>query len=115
MRAGTLYFALDRLRVDGLVDVEREEVVDSRLRRYYRLAPEGRRELAAEADRVGCNGRIDPPGSGRRGVGVSEVTDLEAIYRRWLRWYSSDFRREHAEEGVSMAETSSPAAAGRLP
>jgi DNA-binding PadR family transcriptional regulator len=34
LRAGTLYTALDRLRADGLIEVEREEVVDSRLRRY---------------------------------------------------------------------------------
>ncbi|MCK2222017.1 PadR family transcriptional regulator (plasmid) [Actinomadura sp. ATCC 31491] len=52
LRAGTLYAALDRLRLDGLVSVEREEVVDSRLRRYYRLTPQGAAELAAEAARV---------------------------------------------------------------
>jgi DNA-binding PadR family transcriptional regulator len=55
LRAGTLYSALDRLRVDGLVDVDREEVVDSRLRRYYRLTGEGRRQLAVEADRASSN------------------------------------------------------------
>ena len=41
LRAGTLYAALDRLG-DGTVDVDREEIVDSRLRRYYRLTPAGR-------------------------------------------------------------------------
>ena len=39
LRAGTLYTALDQLRADGLIEVEREEVVASRLRRYYRLVP----------------------------------------------------------------------------
>jgi len=39
LRAGTLYTALDRLRADGLIGVEREEVVADRLRRYYRLLP----------------------------------------------------------------------------
>jgi DNA-binding PadR family transcriptional regulator len=58
LRAGTLYSALDRLRVDGLVEVEREEIVDSRLRRYYRLTEEGRRQLAVEADRVGYNASV---------------------------------------------------------
>lgn len=58
LRAGTLYSALDRLRIDGLVDVDREEVVDSRLRRYYRLTPEGRRQLAVEAGRVTSNAAI---------------------------------------------------------
>ena len=39
--AGTLYTALDRLRADGLIGVDREEIVDNRLRRYYRLTPAG--------------------------------------------------------------------------
>jgi DNA-binding PadR family transcriptional regulator len=37
LRAGTLYTALDRLRADGLIGVDREEIVATRLRRYYRL------------------------------------------------------------------------------
>jgi DNA-binding PadR family transcriptional regulator len=49
--AGTLYAALDRLRADGLIEVDREEVVQSRLRRYYRLTGLGARRLAAEAER----------------------------------------------------------------
>ena len=52
LRAGTLYTALDRLRADGLIGVDREEVVDSRLRRYYRLTPKGSQLLAAEAARL---------------------------------------------------------------
>lgn len=55
LRAGTLYSALDRLRIDGLIQVDREEVVDSRLRRYYRLTAEGRRQLATEATRLRSN------------------------------------------------------------
>jgi DNA-binding PadR family transcriptional regulator len=55
LRAGTLYTALDRLRADGLINVDREEVVDNRLRRYYRLTPEGGRRLAAEAARLQAN------------------------------------------------------------
>ena len=39
LRAGTLYTALDRLRADGLIGIEREEIVASRLRRYYRILP----------------------------------------------------------------------------
>jgi DNA-binding PadR family transcriptional regulator len=50
--AGTLYNALDRLRADELIGVDREEVVDGRLRRYYRLTPEGTRQLATEAARL---------------------------------------------------------------
>jgi DNA-binding PadR family transcriptional regulator len=55
LRAGTLYTALDRLRADGLVDVDGEEVVEGRLRRYYRLTPEGGTRLAAEAARLHAN------------------------------------------------------------
>jgi DNA-binding PadR family transcriptional regulator len=52
LRAGTLYAALDRLDADGLISVDREEVVDGRLRRYYRLTEEGSGQLAAEAERL---------------------------------------------------------------
>jgi DNA-binding PadR family transcriptional regulator len=55
LRAGTLYTALDRLRTEGLIVVDRDEVVDNRLRRYYRLTPEGSQRLAAEAARLHAN------------------------------------------------------------
>ena len=51
LHAGTLYAALDRLTAEGLVGVDREEVVDGRLRRYYRLTPPGTGRLAAEVER----------------------------------------------------------------
>jgi DNA-binding PadR family transcriptional regulator len=57
LRAGTLYSALDRLRIDGLIDVDREEIVENRLRRYYRLTPEGSKELATEAARIQSNAK----------------------------------------------------------
>jgi DNA-binding PadR family transcriptional regulator len=52
LRPGTLYTALDRLRADELIRVDREEIVDGRLRRYYRLTPAGARRLGAEAARL---------------------------------------------------------------
>jgi DNA-binding PadR family transcriptional regulator len=55
LRAGTLYGVLDRLRAEGLVEVDREEVVASRLRRYYRLTQPGARLLAAESARLRAN------------------------------------------------------------
>ena len=58
LRAGTLYAALDRLRSDGVIDVDREEVVDSRLRRYYKLTPAGAEMLEAEAARLQANARV---------------------------------------------------------
>ncbi len=56
--AGTLYTALERLRADGLIEVDREEVVDSRLRRYYRLTGAGAERLAEEADRLRANAQV---------------------------------------------------------
>lgn len=55
LRPGTLYAALDRLVDEGLVAVEREEVVASRLRRYYRLTAEGATALAEESARMAAN------------------------------------------------------------
>lgn len=57
LRAGTLYAALDRLRDDGLIEVDREEIVDGRLRRYYRLTIRGSATLAQEAERLGTHAR----------------------------------------------------------
>jgi len=55
LRPGTLYGALDRLVEQGLVVADREEVVDGRLRRYYRLSDEGAAVLEAEAARLTSN------------------------------------------------------------
>ena len=48
-RAGPLYHALDKLVEQQLVEVDREEVVDSRMRRYYKLTGLGSETLSAEA------------------------------------------------------------------
>jgi DNA-binding PadR family transcriptional regulator len=55
LRAGTLYAALDRLKADGLVTSDRDEIVDGRLRRYYRITDEGAEQLAAEVRRMRAN------------------------------------------------------------
>ncbi len=55
LRAGTLYTALDRLQSDGLIEPQREEIVDNRLRRYYQLTGTGARQLAEEAHRLRSN------------------------------------------------------------
>jgi PadR family transcriptional regulator, regulatory protein PadR len=57
LRVGTLYGVLDRLVGDGLVEPDREEVANGRLRRYYRLTDLGHRELAAEAARLSADAR----------------------------------------------------------
>jgi len=58
LRAGTLYAALDRLTGESLVEADREEVVDGRLRRYYRLTPAGGQRLAAEVSRLQANAAV---------------------------------------------------------
>jgi DNA-binding PadR family transcriptional regulator len=58
LRAGTLYTALDRLRADKLIAVDREEIVDNRLRRYYRLTPTGEEQLAEQAARLHSNADV---------------------------------------------------------
>ena len=58
LRAGTLYAALDRLRTEGLIEVDREEIVQSRLRRYYRLTAVGVRRLAEETGRLRAQATI---------------------------------------------------------
>src|SRR5947209_1234798 len=55
LRPGTLYGALDRLSDQGLVAADREEIVDGRLRRYYRLTEDGAGLLHAEAQRLADN------------------------------------------------------------
>jgi PadR family transcriptional regulator PadR len=55
LRAGTLYTALERLSADGLIVVDHEEIVDNRLRRYYRLTPTGGERLSEEAARLRGN------------------------------------------------------------
>ena len=55
LRPGTLYGALDRLVDAGLVRVDHEEIVEGRLRRYYRLAEPGGEVLAAETERMRRN------------------------------------------------------------
>jgi DNA-binding PadR family transcriptional regulator len=52
LRPGTLYGALDRLADDGLVELDREEVVDGRARKYYRLTDAGDASLRAETERM---------------------------------------------------------------
>ncbi|MFY1658700.1 PadR family transcriptional regulator [Micromonospora sp. WMMD1274] len=55
MRPGTLYGALDRLVDTDFIEVDGEEVVDGRLRRYYRLSRSGSATLAAETERLRHN------------------------------------------------------------
>ncbi len=55
LRAGTLYAALDRLVGEGALRVDREEVVEGRLRRYYRITAAGREVLRCGVDHLEAN------------------------------------------------------------
>ena len=52
LRPGTLYTALDRLLDDGLIEVDHEEQVEGRHRRYYRLTGAGVALLTDEIERL---------------------------------------------------------------
>jgi DNA-binding PadR family transcriptional regulator len=58
LHTGTLYAVLDRLREAGLIEVDREEVVASRLRRYYRLTGAGVARLASESEQMQRNASV---------------------------------------------------------
>ncbi|MFF2041927.1 PadR family transcriptional regulator [Kitasatospora sp. NPDC058170] len=52
MLTGTLYTALDRLLQQGLIRIDREEVVAGRLRRTFALTEHGRHTLTEETERL---------------------------------------------------------------
>jgi PadR family transcriptional regulator, regulatory protein PadR len=57
-KIGGLYGLLDRLATEGLVEANRDEAHDGRLRRYYRLTRDGRRALAEEAELRAATARV---------------------------------------------------------
>ncbi len=58
LKIGSLYGVLDRLAGEGLIEPDREEAHDGRLRRYYRLTQDGRRALAEEAELRAATARV---------------------------------------------------------
>jgi DNA-binding PadR family transcriptional regulator len=75
LRAGTLYAALDRLQAEGLIETDREEVVNGRLRRYYRLTGAGASRLDGEIERLRANAEAAARRlSGRRGAKLAGGT-----------------------------------------
>ena len=54
---GTLYGLLDRLVGAGMIAADREEVVEGRLRRYYRLTETGSAAAVAETARLAALAR----------------------------------------------------------
>ena len=94
LRPGTLYGALDRLVDARLVAVEREEVVDGRLRRYYRLAEQGGDLLAAARDAFT---------SGVHAVGLVSAV-LYAGLAVLAVWAFKQVRNSHGGGGETAAE-----------
>ncbi|MET4581018.1 PadR family transcriptional regulator PadR [Conyzicola nivalis] len=57
LKVATLYAALERLSGEGLVMVDGDEVVDGRLRRYFRITNAGITALTFEVNRLEMNAR----------------------------------------------------------
>lgn len=57
LKVATLYAALERLGTQGLVAVDGDEVVDGRLRRYFRLTDAGASALDEQVGRFEANAR----------------------------------------------------------
>ena len=52
LSAGTLYGVLDRLSGQGMIELDHEETVNGRLRRYYRITGAGATAARDEAERM---------------------------------------------------------------
>lgn len=57
LKIGSLYGILDRLVAEGLVELDREEAHNGRLRRYYRLTSGGLDAVREEALRQAANAK----------------------------------------------------------
>jgi DNA-binding PadR family transcriptional regulator len=72
--AGTLHAALDRLADEDLIEVDREETVNRRPRRYYRLTRTGADPLAAAADQMRHDALLATQRPRRAGPGAAPST-----------------------------------------
>ena len=68
LKIGSLYGVLERLAAEGLIEPDREEAQDGRLRRYYRLTQDGRRALTEEAEVRAATARVVRARLGRTGT-----------------------------------------------
>ena len=55
LRVATLYAALERMTLEGMVAVDGDEIVEGRARRYFRLTDDGAQRLGREVDRLEAN------------------------------------------------------------
>jgi DNA-binding MarR family transcriptional regulator len=70
----SLYTILDRLQKGGLIEVDHEEIVASRLRRYYRLTGAGAARLAGETEAARRHACADSSRPARVCRGPSEAS-----------------------------------------
>ncbi|WP_194909543.1 PadR family transcriptional regulator [Catenulispora rubra] len=70
LKVGTLYGALDRLSGEGLLVLDREETVNGRLRRYYRLTDAAAQVLAEDAERMAAQASVALARLRARGTGM---------------------------------------------
>jgi DNA-binding PadR family transcriptional regulator len=52
LSAGTLYGVLERLSTNGQIELDHEETVNGRLRRYHRITGAGADAVATESERL---------------------------------------------------------------
>jgi DNA-binding PadR family transcriptional regulator len=79
LQAGTLYAALDRLAAEGLVELDHQEVVGGRPRRYYRLTDGGAAALDAETARLARNATTASQRLSARRLGLGPAAVFEAL------------------------------------
>ncbi len=102
LKIGSLYGVLERLAAEGLIEPDREEAHDGRLRRYYRLTQDGRRALAEEAELRAATARVVRARLGLTGDAGSRMSgDLERRYRRVLRLLPGWYRQQWEEDMVA--------------
>jgi DNA-binding PadR family transcriptional regulator len=70
LRTGSLYAILDRLRQAGLIEPDREEIVQSRVRRYYRITGLGAARLAEHHQAQAAAARPTSADTGLSGLGL---------------------------------------------
>ncbi|HKD97360.1 MAG TPA: PadR family transcriptional regulator [Micromonosporaceae bacterium] len=76
---GTLYAALDRLAEEGLVEIDREETVSGRMRRYYRLSTTGASALATAAEQLRAHAAAASARLAIRRAGLATVIPATVI------------------------------------
>lgn len=73
LKVSTLYAALERLTEQGLIEAAGDEIVDGRLRRYYRLTGSGADALSEAAMRMSDGADAALSRLRERGSGLGEA------------------------------------------